>query len=210
MHKLALDPSTAFGWCLYLDKNEMPERDEPYAINELLFYGTWNLGKNLRRGQFYLKLWECLADLRRSHGIDEQDLEIVLEAEAYGAQRSEASRQMAGGWLTTLEIISERRRLTYPRTVTTTGWRAAFIGVTQAPKAIRDTKERRDWLKKAVLAECERRRLFPKNDNEADAIGIMFWMVQGGKKRQDRLKAEKKAKTAEKRAQKKLDLAVAA
>lgn len=210
MHKLALDPSLSFGWCLYLDKTILPARDTPYETSELLFYGTWNLGKNLRRGEYYLKLWTEIADLRRAKEIDEDDLEIVLESEAYGARRSEASAQMSAGWLTTLEIMCERRGLSYPRTVTTTSWRSAFIGVTQAPKDIKDTNKRRKWLKDAVMAECQRRKLQPKDDNSADALGIMFWMIQGGRARLDKIKADKKAKTAEKRAQAKLPLQAAA
>ena len=210
MHKLSLDPSTSFGWCLYLDREELPERAEPYTVSELLFYGTWDLGKKKRRGQYYVNLKEQLTDLRRRHGIQEDDLEIVLEAEAYGARRTEASAALAAGWLAHLEEYCERRRMTYPITVTTTSWRAAFIGATKAPKDVVGDNARRKWLKDAVMAECARRKMHPKNDNEADAIGVMFWMVQGGKKRQDRMRAEKKAKTAEKRAQQKLELPVAA
>jgi hypothetical protein len=62
------------------------------------------------------------------------------------------------------------------------------------------------------LAECRApgRNLKPKNDNEADALGMMYWLVHDGPEAQAQRKAEKKAKTAAKRAQKKLDLQVAA
>lgn len=219
MHKLTIDISTKAGWCLLLDDSAKPE-SERRPVGQRLFYSTWDLTKDRegnkcsRRGQYYLNLWDSIRQLRNHHGIEEEDIEIVIEAEAYSAARTEASAQLAGGWLATLEIMCERRALLYPRTVTTSSWRSAFIGVIMAPKEVKDTKEqpnaRRKWIKDKVLEECARRGLKPQNDNEADAIGIMFWLVSGGKVHQEAARAAKKAKTKAKRAQTKMNLQVAA
>ena len=72
------------------------------------------------------------------------------------------------------------------------------------------TEERRNWLKAKVMAECHKRNLKPKDDNQADALGIMYWSLRGGAEELERKRAEKKAKASAKRAQKKLDLQVAA
>lgn len=219
LHKLTIDISTKAGWCLLLDDSAKP-KDEQRPVGQRLFYGTWDLtrdrdgNKCSRRGQYYLNLWDSISQMRRHHEIEEEDIEIVIEAEAYSAARTEASAQLAGGWLATLEIMCERRALLYPRTVTTSSWRSAFLGVIMAPKEVKDTKEqpnaRRTWIKEKVLEECARRGLKPQNDNEADAIGIMFWLVSGGKIHQEAKRAAKKAKSLEKRRQQKMNFKVAA
>lgn len=215
VHKLSIDPSTKAGWCLLLDDSAKP-KEEQRSVGHRLFYGTWDFtrdhegNKCTRRGQYYLNLWDSISQLRRHHGIEDDDLEIVIEAEAYSAACTEASAQLAGGWLATLEMMCERRALVYPRTVTTTSWRKAFIGVTKAPKEITDANERRKWIKDKVLEECARRGLKPQNDNEADALGIMFWLLSGGKVHQEANRAARKAKTQAKRAQTRMKLQVAA
>lgn len=215
MHKICFDASTRFGWCLLIDDSHKP-KEERRTLGQRLFYGTWDLTRDAdgvkcdRRGQFYINLLESFRQLRRQHDIDDDQIEIVMEAEAYGAVRSEASARLAGGWLATLELLCERKAWLYPRTVTTTSWRKAFIGVTKAPKEITDSKQRREWIKAKVLEECARRGLKPQNDNEADALGLMFWLLTGGKSHQDATRAARKEKTLAKRRQQKLDLKVAA
>lgn len=222
MHKLCLDPSTAFGWCLLLDDSHLP-KDEQRSVGERLSYGTWDLTKDEdgnkcnRRGQYAWNLWHCFNSLMRKHEIEGDDVEIILEGESYGSQKSEAGRRTAALWLAVLEMMCERKGLLYPRTCPPDKWRMAFIGCTRAPKEIgqglpdaKRFEERRNWLKRAVMAECAKRGLRPQNDNEADALGMMFWLVRGGAFEQDKQRAEKKAKASAKRAQKKLDLQVAA
>lgn len=223
MHKLTLDPSTQFGWSLLLDDSNKPE-EERRQVGRRLFYGTWDLtrdedgNKCTRRGQYAWNLWHCFNALMRKHGIAEDAIEVVLEGESYGSQKSEAGRQLAAAWLHTLEMMAERKPWgKYPRTCPPSKWRKAFIGRDKAPdeigEGLKDSKRweaRREWLKQAVLAECHKRGLRPQNDNEADALGMMFWLVRGGAFEQDKQRAEKKAKASAKRAQKKLDLQVAA
>lgn len=221
-HKLTLDPSTQFGWCLLVDDSEKPE-DERRQVGQRLFFGTWDLTKDeegrkcSRRGQYGWNLWTNFNALMRKHGIDADEIEIILEGESYGSQKSEAGRRMASMWLNTLELMCERKGLEYPRTCPPDNWRSAYIGCTKAPKEVgaglpdqERFAARRAWLKAAVIEECHKRGLNPTNDNEADALGMMFWLVRGGKEEQERRREEKKAKASAKRAQKKLDLRVAA
>lgn len=218
MHKLTLDPSTKMGWCLYLDKSELLPRGDghEYQIDELLFHGTWDLTRDIdgkkcvRRGQYYINFLECFRRLRRLHNIDEAEIKIALEGEAYAANRTEASARLAAGWIAVLDMYCERKCNPYPVTVTTDSWRKAFTGFSRAPKEIKGTNERRDWIKAKVLEKCASRGLNPRDDNEADALGIMYWLMNNGEQAQADRRAEKKSKTAEKRAQKKLDLQVAA
>lgn len=222
MHKLTLDPATQFGWCLLVDDGNKPH-GERRQVGQRLFYGTWDLTRDedgrkcSRRGQYAWNLWHCFNALMRKHGIEGEDVEVILEGESYGSQKSEAGRRTAALWLAVLEMMCERKGLPYPRTCPPDNWRSAYIGCTKAPKEVgaglpdaKRYEERRSWLKQAVMAECHKRGLRPKNDNEADALGMMFWLIRGGKEEQERRRNEKKAKVAAKRAQKKFDLQVAA
>ncbi|WP_144378495.1 hypothetical protein [Mesorhizobium amorphae] len=221
MHKLTLDPSTLFGWCLLVDDSRKPE-DERRQVGQRLFYGTWDLtrdkdGKKCsRRGEYAWNLWNCFNALMSEHGIEGEEVEIILEGESYGSLKSEAGRRLAALWLTVLEMMCERKGLLYPRTCPPGAWRKAFIGHGQAPKEVgaglKDEKRyaaRRKWLKDAVSAECLKRGLRPKNDNEADALGLMFFSVRGGGAALDAKKREKRAASNCKRAQGKFELEAA-
>lgn len=216
MHKLTLDPSTTFGWCLFLDGDGPPA--------ERLHFGVWDLtrdedgNKCSRRGQYAWNLWHCFNALVRKYGIEDDQIEIVLEGESYGSKKSEAGRQLAAAWLHTLEMMAERKPWgKYPRTCPPSKWRMAFIGRDKAPPEVgaglKDAKRweaRRAWLKQAVIDECKRRSLSPDDDNAADAIGMMFWLVRGGALQHDKERAEKKAKASAKRAQKAMQFEKAA
>jgi hypothetical protein len=52
-------------------------------------------------------------------------------------------------------------------------WRKRFLGRANAPKwMVGKTQKGRDVLKEMAMIECARRNLLPKNDHEAEAIGI--------------------------------------
>jgi hypothetical protein len=55
-------------------------------------------------------------------------------------------------------------------------WRSFFIGHANAPRII-PQKERRKWLKSNVIAECQNRGIEPKDDNAADALGLLFYCL---------------------------------
>ena len=222
MHRLTLDPSTQFGFCLLLDDSHLPE-DQRRTTGERLSYGTWDLTKDADgtrykdRAAYGRHFIRCMNDLLRKHDIADDEIEIVLEGESYGSQRSEAGRLMAAMWRIALELWCSGKGRPYPTICPPDTWRASFIKATKAPKEVgaglKDDQRfaaRRDWLKNRVLAECHKRNLKPQSDNDADAIGIMHWCVNDGPDALEQKRAEKKAKASAKRAQKKLDLQVAA
>lgn len=222
-HKLCIDPSTKAGFCLLINDSDKPEAEQR-PQRERLFYGSWDLTKDRDgnncslHGQYYLNLWDCVVQLLRKHDIfDSKDVEIILEAEAYGAARSEASARLSGGWIATVNMIAARRGFPVPRTVNTVSWRSFFTGATQAPKHVTEglegskkTDEARKWLKMEAIKACKQRDIDVQDDNAAEAVGILFWALNGGIIRQEAVRAAKKAKTQAKRAQTKMNLQVAA
>jgi len=56
-------------------------------------------------------------------------------------------------------------------------WRKEFIGRARAPALLDGKKpkahQRRAWLKKAAVSECERRGWPVSSDDEADAVGVL-------------------------------------
>lgn len=55
-------------------------------------------------------------------------------------------------------------------------WRKAFIGRAQAPKDI-PRHHRRQWLKKRAMEACALRKWNVKNDDEAEASGILNFVL---------------------------------
>lgn len=222
-HKLCIDPSTNAGFCLLVHDEDKPE-NERRSQRDRLFFGSWDLTKDRDgnkcslHGQYYLNLWDNVVSLLRKHDIfDSKDVEIILEAEAYGAARSEPSAQLSGGWIATVNMIAARRSFPKPRTVNTVSWRSFFIGVTQAPKHVTEglegsvkTETARKWLKQEAIKACKSRGLETFDNDAAEAIGILFWAMNGGIVKQEKARAAKKAKRQAKRQQTKMDLKVAA
>ena len=54
-------------------------------------------------------------------------------------------------------------------------WRVHFIGTSTAPKFIKGKDARRQWLKDQVVLECQRRGHDVLDDNEADALGMLYY-----------------------------------
>lgn len=52
-------------------------------------------------------------------------------------------------------------------------WRSAFIGVTRAPKG---TSNGTAWLKAQAKTQCERLGIKIANTDQADAVGVVFWL----------------------------------
>lgn len=55
-------------------------------------------------------------------------------------------------------------------------WRMRFIGCCRAPRAL-PKSERRPWLKKQAIDACAARQWDVKNDDEAEACGILDWVL---------------------------------
>lgn len=198
-HTLAIDPSLTPGWALL--KQLPPDADG--NPRQGLFYGRWSLGEGLSPGGYFKALCEALTALCKEHGIA-GDLQIVIEDKSLNSIGTAWSKHLAESWVGVVETWCEVRGLPAPISVGVNSWRSAFIGRSQAPKEVTGSEARRKWVKAAVLAECKRRGLNPTNDDESDAIGCLFWFVNGGVHVQQQRRANKVARTKAKRAQKKL------
>lgn len=54
-------------------------------------------------------------------------------------------------------------------------WRQFLIGQPRAPKSV-PAKDRRKWLKQAVITECQKQGFETSDDNAADAVGIAIYV----------------------------------
>jgi len=189
---LTIDPSTKCGWSLQCGDDKR------------IAYGTWRLGEGERPGVYFLLLGRQITALRREYGIEDQPLQIVIENKALNATGTQETKHLAESWLAVVEIYAEAKNLQQPIAVGVNSWRSAFIGRSMAPKEVRGESERRKWIKAATIAECRRRGLEPKDDNQADALGILFWYLVGGPVVLEQRRADKKAKAKAKRSQLKL------
>lgn len=188
---LAIDPSTKCGWSLR------------YGEDQRIVYGTWKLGEGERPGVYFLQLGRLITALRREYGIEDQPLQIVIENKALNATGTQETKHLAESWLAVVEIYAEAKNLPPPIAVGVNSWRSAYIGRSMAPKEVKGDAERRKWIKAATVAECRRRGLEPADDNQADSLGILFWFLVGGPVVLEQRRADKKARTKAKRAQKK-------
>lgn len=191
MNFLAIDPSTAAGWALRL-------------ANGQVHYGTWRLKKaseKLPQGELYLRFWREIIAIMKKFDIEPGELHVAIEAPSINAIGNTDSKSIGERWGGVVHTIAAFKGFHNVSEPMVNSWRSAFIGRSSAPKEIKGEKVRRDWIKAAVIRACEMRGLSPANDNEADALGILFWVSNGGASVQEQRKADKKAKTAAKRAQ---------
>jgi len=192
MNILAIDASTKCGYALRI------------ADPKKLILGSWKLKKTDEKvppGILFVRLWKAITALRIEHGIEAQPLQIVVEDASLNAIGGAETKHLAESWVAIVEFYAATKGLPPAVAVGVNSWRSAFLGRSVAPKEIKDPKERRDWIKSETIKHCERRGLKPENDNEADAVGILYWFMNGGVRVQEQRRANKKAKTAAKRAQ---------
>lgn len=52
-------------------------------------------------------------------------------------------------------------------------WRKSFIGLTKAPK---ESNDKGKWLKAAARAQCEQLGIHVTNDDQSDAVGVVWWL----------------------------------
>lgn len=216
MHLLAIDPSTRMGWALLVHDHTKPKGEQPDFYSRF-HYGTFDLGRNKRPGQYFISFKEQLRDLRRRYDIVQDNVQIIMEGEAYGATGNQKSRYLSKGWPAILFEFCERCQIEQPVFAAPAEWRKSFIGRSIAPKEVgagmekpKKDKVRREWIKNEVLKNCTLRGFSPQDDNTADAIGIIYWALHGGKYAQELREIERKAAAQAKRDQKTLDLQVAA
>lgn len=69
-------------------------------------------------------------------------------------------------------VVGVAQRLNIPRTeVTMDDWRKSILGFSRAPKS---EKDGRTYLKRAVAERCRLLGVQVKNDDEGDAVGVVF------------------------------------
>ncbi len=193
---LAIDPSTNAGWALRLDDGK-------------IFYGSWKLKKpteKIMNGYVYIRYGQAISQTLKDHGVSPNQCRIAIEGESYNSIGTEQSKDLRAGWFNILDFWCAWKGAISLVKCPPMAWRKAFIQATQAPKEIKDPDDRREWIKTRVISECEKRGWKPKNDNEADALGILLWFYNGGDTVQETRKANKKAKTVAKRAQTRIKL----
>lgn len=197
MNYLAVDPSSlATGWALRLQGGAVK-------------YGTWRLkksGERVAEGVIYIRLWREILALITKHGVDPGGLKIAIEAPSMNAVGGGDWKRVSERFGGIVHLLAAFKGFAGVSEPVVNSWRSAFIGRSAAPKEIADTKARREWIKAETIKACKMRGLSPKNDNEADAIGILFWLMHGGDAVVEQRKADKKAATAAKRAQARMDL----
>lgn len=190
---LCFDPSTKMGWALWdCDK-------------QAVSYGTWDLGKTGDHGE-YLVTW-----IRKIEALlDEQGMRkdfrlcFAIEAPVPNATRSAAGTALANKWVGVLQYWCKLNGFAPPIEVPLQSWRSYFLRRTK-PSALKGADATR-WYKDEAIRVCNTMRLQPRNDNEADVLGILKYLKDGGQQAMARLQDQKKREKANTRAQRKLPL----
>ena len=198
---LAIDPGTKMAWAFY-NKGDA-------AVQ----FGTWSLGKtNASKGDRYFSFMKKLIEFYNDHEVSG----IAIEEPAYSRNNSGSSRSMSEAWIPILTMFCSMKGLPEPAIVASTSWRKSFIGYGQLSKEtkaklVRSTKtktydaHRKHW-KSLAIERCRERGNDPQNDDEADAIGILYWAHNGGHDVKKQAMAMKRLKSLEKRRQTMMDL----
>ena len=189
---IAIDPSRTCGYA-YWD----PE-------TKRVFHGSWNFGNSGNRGEYYCRFEDCIEEFLEKHGLS-KDLRVqfVIESPAPGARRTHDSLKLSEGWSEILERYCYRRKLARPVLAFISSWRVYFLSGLIKPKAFRGP-EATKWYKEQVILRCNKLGQTPKNDNAADAIGILKWFKDGQASELDKRRELRRREKANKRAQAKL------
>lgn len=88
-------------------------------------------------------------------------------------------------WLLGAHVIVRKSAVKYDRRLIIVGvgtWRSYFIGCAHAPKVdpvtgqlLKTAHTRRMWLKNQTIKECKARGHAPRDDNSADALGLLYY-----------------------------------
>lgn len=190
---LCFDPSTKMGWALW----DCDERR--------VHFGTWDLGASGDHGEYFVTWISRIEAL-----LDELDmakdlrLTFAIEAPVPSPARTAVSLGLSNKWIGVLEYWCKRKGFAKPIPVQLMSWRSHFLRRSKPSNLTGPDATR--WYKEEVIRTCNAMKLLPRNDNEADALGILKYIKDGGRQEMDRLHAKKKRETANKRAQRALDL----
>lgn len=155
---LSLDLATEAGWAV-------SRQDGPPA------FGTYRIGRDGCTTQdFYVDAYRWLAGLITL----ENPWAIVYEAAYIPPTNINTARKLIG-LSVVLELVCAHKRVPRLREVSAGEWRKHFLGSAHGKRAA---------LKAACMAECQRRGWKVKDDNQADALGMLdHALVCFGKKR---------------------------
>lgn len=149
---LGLDQSSRIGWAV----------GAPGAPPH---WGTWHVpdyGGN--DGRTFWAVVDWLGNFIKSHGVTHVFWEQVWIPQQAKLNTNNLFRLVSIANAIQAACVDPRRGLDIEdRYVTPSEWRFAFLG---------HAKGGRDFLKQEAMAACQRRTWAPKNDHEAEALGI--------------------------------------
>ncbi len=156
MRILALDLSKrSTGWACYADGDSGPS------------YGHWVLGSEFTSdGRTYCKLHENMTDLHSLGPIDAVYFEEPLHPAKLQGHTNITSLRVLAGLAAHAQSWGEAMQCRHIHAVNMSSWRKDFIGSQK-----RGTK--RHTLKSLSLERCRQLGFNPRNDDEADALGIL-------------------------------------
>lgn len=160
MRIIALDLSkSSTGWSMWKEGDEKP------------LYGSWELGIPMTPdGRTYARLHQKLSDMNSVGAITHLFFEDPLHPAKLQGHTNIDSIRVLGGLAAHAESWAEAMSCRVVRRVNMTTWRRHFIGSQK-----RGTKSKA--LKAYVMERCAQFGLEPKNDDEADSLGILTYAI---------------------------------
>lgn len=155
MHILALDLAGQTGWARWRPGMERPA------------YGVARLPKRCP-GQTFAALRDFLIGKIVGEGIEH----VAVEAPYIDKNSLNAVERLYGMSGHVQEICYTRGVCYSP--VSTGEWRKFMIGTGMAPRTVAKA-HRREWLKKQVKTECEKRGWAIQHYDESDALGVLAY-----------------------------------
>lgn len=154
---LSLDMAGQSGWARWNQKSDR------------VVFGTINLPKDSEG-----LLFATFADWLRFKIKADEITHVIHEAIFISKDRLDiiAIRRLYGMRARLLELCHRHNINRHEATVG--AWRSEFIGCTAAPKNVQGS-DRRPWLKQAAVNKCRELGHDVKNDDEAEAIGLLHF-----------------------------------
>lgn len=153
----ALDLATSTGWARRL----------PGGVD----YGSLALcGPGQDDGTALARLYDLVDGWIRDDGID-----LIYFEEAFvGGPKSQASARRLFKLAGVIDLLGVQRRVQV-RQVRADDWRMAFI---QRCRGGRRGRDGRSELKRAAMTRCRQIGWAPANDDEAEALGLLYFGLQ--------------------------------
>ena len=174
---LALDLSkTSTGWAYWDKKSDRPQ------------YGSWRLGSEYStEGAVFAKLHQNMAELHQVMRFSELYFEQKIDPAKLAGHTSINTINLMSGLEAHAKSFAHAYRLRICKPVSINHWRASFLGRMEvadaraaaraARKAGNERASARDDLKALTKARCKALGFIVKNDDEADAIGVLDYAI---------------------------------